>query len=104
LKPSADVRATGFSKAMSRAPQSTPILTISDRMVGSVQKQKTSGFSSRARAAASVPVFGLPSAGAASLSRPSSMSQIPTTSKWGLAWKWVAWCLPRLPMPTTSTL
>src|SRR5262245_60490710 len=29
---------------------------------------------------------------------------MPATSKWGLAWKAEAWCMPRLPAPTTRTL
>jgi hypothetical protein len=89
---------------MSLAPHSTPIRIISERMEGRVQKQKTSGFSSRAIAAASVPVRGLPTVDASPASGAGMTSQRPTTSKFALAWKWAAWCLPRLPSPTTRTL
>ena len=53
---------------------------------------------------ASVPVLGLPSFGAAAASRAGSISQIPTSLKRGLATKVWAWCIPRLPIPTTMTL
>ena len=46
-----------------------------------VQKQKTSGRMALASAAASVPVCGFPSLGAASAKRLGSMSQIPDTWK-----------------------
>ena len=46
--PSALVSATGFSMAISRAPHSIPVRTISTRRLGRVQKQKTSGRSASA--------------------------------------------------------
>ena len=66
MKPSTLSSATGFSIAISLAPLAMPISTIDDRMPGSVQKQKTSGFASRATAAASVPFSATPSFAAAS--------------------------------------
>ena len=100
---SALVRATGFSKAISFAPPSIAALIIGVRRLGSVQKQNTSGFTALASAAASVPFCGLPSLAAASSRRFGSMSQMPVTWNLGLALKAVAWCMPRLPMPTTRT-
>ena len=90
--------ATGFSNAISRAPQSTPAFTRSWRIVGGVQKQKMSGASSRARAPGSAPVRGLPYF-AASARREASGSAIPTTSNRGLAWNAAAWWAPLFPMP-----
>ncbi len=69
LKPSALVSATGFSIAISLAPLAMPISIIDVRMVGSVQKQNTSGFAARAISAASVPFNATPSLPAASSTR-----------------------------------
>ncbi len=85
LKPSALVKATGFSKAINLAPLSMPAWIKSERKLGSVQKQKISGFTARASARASVLIWGWPNLGAAASSRALSMSQMPATSKRGLA-------------------
>ena len=60
---SALVSATGFSKAISFAPPSMAALIIGVRRLGRVQKQKTSGLTALASAAASVPFCGLPELG-----------------------------------------
>ena len=84
--PSRLVRATGFSMAMSRAPLATPALIIGMRRPGRVVKQKTSGLSSAARAAASVPVLtSLPIFAAAADRRAASISHNPTTLNFGFA-------------------
>ena len=61
-----------------------------------MQKQKTSGFSDAARVAASVEVWTSPPSSALAFARrPSSMSQMPVTSKRSLDWKADVWCPPR---------
>jgi hypothetical protein len=88
VMPAALESATGFSKAISFAPPSMPILMNGSRRWGMVQKQKTSGFRDEVNAAASVEVSTLgPSSAFASDIRASSMSQMPTTSNRSLALK-----------------
>src|ERR1039458_7345134 len=95
VKSSALVKEAGFSKAINFAPPSIAALIIGVRRLGSVQKQKTSGFTDLASAAASEPFCGLPSLAAASSSRFGSMSQMPTTWNFGLVLKAVAWEIGR---------
>ena len=75
-----------------------------DRRSGMVQKQKTSARTAAATSAASVPARAFGNFAAAASSRAALTSHTPATSKRGFAWKAAAWCMPRLPMPATTTL
>jgi len=69
-----------------------------------VQKQNTSGRISLEIASGSVDVLDTPNSAAAFANLAASRVQMPASSKRGLFLKARAWCLPRFPIPTTTTL
>ncbi len=92
-------RRRGFSKAISLAPLSTPILINGSRRSGACRSRTRPASPRRRAPPRPCRSAGSRRQGAAASRRRVSMSQMPATSKRSFAWNAAAWCLPRLPIP-----